>query len=99
MTPFVLLIALAGPAPAVEPESICRGARANALPEEQARAFESCVAEETAARAQVVAKWPKASPEARADCAPMKGLPASYVATLTCLDMQPGGALDPNKSK
>jgi hypothetical protein len=99
MAPFVLLIALAGHAPAVDLESICRSARANALAEDQARAYDSCIAEETAARAQVVMKWPKASPAMRADCAPMKGLPTSYVAILTCLDIQPGGDFDPNRPK
>ena len=99
MAPFVLLIALAGPAPAISLESICRSARANALPDEQARAFENCVTQETEARAKVIAKWPKTSPETRADCAPLKGLPPSYVAMLTCLDIQPGGDFDPHKLK
>jgi hypothetical protein len=99
MAPFVLLIALAGPAPAINLESICRSARTNALAEDQAGAYESCIAEETAARAQVVMKWPHASPDTRAECAPMKGLPTSYVAMLTCLDMQPGGDFDPTRPK
>ena len=99
MTPILLLLVLATPVPNVDLESICRSARSNALPEEKARAFDSCVNEEKAAREQVQQRWAKASLEARADCAPLKGIPTSYVAMLTCLDMQPGGDFDASKPK
>lgn len=99
MAPFLILIALSGSAPTVDLESICRSATANALPEEKARAHDNCVSEEKAAREQVQKKWPTASPEGRADCSPMKGIPTSYVAMLTCLDMQPGGDFDASKTK
>jgi hypothetical protein len=99
MTPILLLIALATPVPNVDLESICHSARANALPEEQARAYESCVNEEKAAREEVQKRWLKASGDARAECAPLKGIPTSYVAMLTCLDMQPGGDFDAGKPK
>jgi uncharacterized protein len=99
MTPILLLIALASPAPNVSLESICRSAQSDALPEEKARAYQSCIDEERAAREQVQKKWIKASVSARADCAPLKGIPTSYVAMLTCLDMQPGGDMDAGKSK
>jgi hypothetical protein len=99
MTPILLLIALATPVPNVDLDSICHSARANALPEEQARAYESCVSEEKAAREEVQKRWLKASVDARAECAPLKGIPSSYVAILTCLDMQPGGDFDAGKPK
>lgn len=98
MTPFVLWLALAT-APNVDLDSICRTAQSDALPEEKARAFESCIGDEKNARDQVRQRWPKASPEARADCAPLKGIPTSYVAMLTCLDMEPGGDFDAGNSK
>jgi hypothetical protein len=99
MIPLLFAIALATPVPNVELESICRSARANALPEEKARAYDSCVGEETKAREAVQQRWRKASADARADCAPLKGIPTSYVAILTCLDMQPGGDFDAAKPK
>ncbi len=99
MTPFLILVALAASAPSVNLESICHSARDNALPEEKAKAFDNCIAEEKAAREQVQKKWLKAAADARADCAPMKGIPTSYVAILTCLDMQPGGDFDASKTK
>ncbi len=99
MAPFILLIALATPAPNVDPESICRSVRSNALPEEQANAFQNCVNEERAAQEKLREKWMKVPPAQRADCAPLVGIPFSYVATLTCLDMQPGGDFDPAKTK
>ena len=99
MTPILLLIALATPVPNVDLESICRSARSDALPEEKAHAYQSCFDEERAARDLVQKRWIKASVEARADCAPLKGIPTSYVAILTCLDMQPGGDFDAGKVK
>jgi hypothetical protein len=99
MTPILLLLALATPVPSVDLESICRSARTDALPEEKAHAFDNCVAEEKAARQQVQLKWSKVPAEGRADCAPMKGIPTSYVAIETCLDMQPGGDFDVGKPK
>jgi len=97
MAPFVLLIALAASAPNVDPGSICRSVRANALPEEQATAFDNCLNEERAAQQQVRNRWPKARPAAREACAPISGIPFSYVALLTCLNMQPGGDFEPSK--
>lgn len=99
MAPLLLLIALAAPVPNGDPESICRSVRSNALPEEKANAYQNCVNEERAALEKVQKRWMKISPGARADCAPIKGIPFSYVAVLTCLDMQPGGDLDPAKTK
>jgi len=99
MAPFVFLIALATPVPNVDPESVCRSVRSNALPGEMASAYENCVNEERAAQEQVRKKWTKAPPGERSNCAPIKGIPFSYVATLTCLEMQPGGDLAPAKTK
>jgi hypothetical protein len=99
MTPIFLLLVLATPVPNVDLESICHSARTNALPEEKARAYDSCVNEEKAAREEVQKRWLKASLDARAECAPLKGIPSSYVAMLTCLDMQPGGDFDAGKAK
>jgi hypothetical protein len=97
MAPFILLIGLAAGVPNIDPGSICRSVRANALPEEQANAFENCVTEERAAQQKVQVRWPKARPAAREACAPIDGIPFSYVAVLTCLNMQPGGDFDPTK--
>ena len=97
MAPLVLLIGLAAGVPNIDPGSICRSVRSNALPEEQANAFENCVNEERAAQQKVQAQWPKARSAARDACAPIAGMPFSYVAVLTCLNMQPGGDFDPAK--
>ncbi len=99
MAPFLLLIALAAPAPNADLESICRSVRSNALPDEKASAFENCVNEEREAQQKVQKQWTKVSPNARADCAPLAGMPFSYVAVLTCLNMQPGGDFDPAKTR
>ncbi|MGO8799898.1 MAG: hypothetical protein ACLQE9_17975 [Roseiarcus sp.] len=99
MAPFLLLIALAAPVPSGDPESICRSVRANSLPEEQANAFQNCVNEERAAQEKVRQKWMTASPAARSDCAPIAGIPFSFVAVMTCLEMQPGGDFDPGNAK
>ena len=99
MAPFVLLIALGTPVPNADPESICRSVRSNALPGETANAFDNCVREERAAKEQVQNKWMKIPANERSNCAPMQGIPFSYVATLTCLEMQPGGDFDPAKAK
>jgi hypothetical protein len=98
MAPFVLLIGLAAGLPNIDPGSICRSVRSNALPEEQANAFENCVTEERAAQEKVRSRWSKARPAAREACAPIAGIPFSYVAVLTCLNMQPGGDFDPSKA-
>ena len=97
MTPFVLMVALSAPVPNIDLETICRSAVANALPEDRPKAHDSCVADEKAAQQAVKTKWMTVTPEGRADCGPMKGIPASYVAVLTCLDMQSGGEFDPKK--
>ena len=87
MAPFVLLIGLWGGVPNIDPGSICRSVRSNALPEEQANAFENCVNEERAAQQKVQSRWTKARPAAREACASIDGIPFSYVAVLTCLNM------------
>jgi hypothetical protein len=99
MAPLIILLALASAAPSVDLGSICRNATRDALPEERSRAYDNCISEEQAAKAIVVKKWPKVSAEGRADCAPMRGIPTSYVAIMTCLDMQPGGDFDVGKQK
>jgi hypothetical protein len=99
MPPFLLLAALAASAPSGNPDSICRSVRANALPEEQASAFQNCVNEERAAQDKVKKAWAAASPGARSNCAPIAGIPFSFVAVMTCLAMQPGGEFDPSKTK
>ncbi len=97
MTPFVLLVALSAPVPNIDLETICRSAVVNALPEDRPKAHDSCVADEKAAQEAVKTKWMTVTPEGRADCGPMEGIPASYVEMLTCLDMQSGGEFDPQK--
>jgi hypothetical protein len=99
MAPLLILLALATPLPSVNLASICHNATRDALPDEKSRAYDNCLSEEQAARDQVRQKWPKTSAEGRGDCAPMKGIPTSYVAILTCLDMQPGGEFDAGKQK
>jgi hypothetical protein len=99
MTPFLLLAALAVSAPSGDPVAICRSVRANALPDEQGSAYQTCVTEERAAMEKVKKAWPTASRDARANCAPIAGIPLSFVAVLTCMQMQRGGDLDPEKLK
>ena len=83
--------------PNIDLETVCRSAVANALPEDRPKAHDSCVADEKAALEEVKKKWMTVTPEGRANCGLMKGIPASYVAVLTCLDMQSGGEFDPKK--
>ena len=99
MPPLLLLLALTTSAPTVDLASISHNATRDALPEEKARAYDNCIGEEQTARDQVRKLWPTVSAEGRADCAPMRGIPTSYVAIMTCLDMQPGGAFDVGKQK
>ena len=90
MLAFVVAAALAAFPASTDPEKICRSARDAALPEEQANAFQSCVHDEAAARDELKRRWSKFSAEARITCAEPKGLDASYVEMLTCLEMESG---------
>jgi hypothetical protein len=87
------IVALADSLPTTSIESICRDAQSAALPESKAAAYQSCVHDESAARAELRQKWAHYSSTARVTCAEPSGVPISYVELQTCLDMQSGGSL------
>ncbi|MGA2043287.1 MAG: hypothetical protein ABSG83_07915 [Roseiarcus sp.] len=90
MIPVLVLAALAAFPPTTDPQRICQSARDAALPEERAGAFQSCVNDEASARDELKRRWTTFSAEARTTCAEPKGLEASYVEMLTCLEMESG---------
>jgi hypothetical protein len=79
--------------PTVTVESICRNARAAALSDSKAAAYQSCLHDETAARDQLRQNWARYPAQARATCAEPPGVQVSYVELQTCFDMQSGGRL------
>ena len=88
---LVMAMATATAIPTADVGRICEPARAAALPEDRAGAYDSCVHDEQAARDQLKQKWGQFSPSARNDCAQPTGVVQSYVELLTCLQMQTGG--------
>ncbi len=90
---LLLAAALATSLPSVDIKGICRSAQAAALPEERARAFDSCVNEEQAAFDRLKQSWASYSRVAHENCAEFGGMSFSYVELLTCLKMQSGGDL------
>ncbi|MGD0723387.1 MAG: hypothetical protein ABR970_20330 [Roseiarcus sp.] len=90
MIAVLVLAALAALPPTTDPQRICQGAREAALPEERAGAFQSCVHDEESARDELKRRWTTFTAEARTTCAEPKGLEASYVEMLTCLEMESG---------
>jgi hypothetical protein len=93
---LLLVAALATSLPTVDIKTICRSAQAAALPEDRARAFDSCVNEEQAAFDQLKQNWTRYSQGAHENCAEFGGMSLSYVELLTCLKMQSGGDLSAN---
>jgi hypothetical protein len=78
-------------------QTICRDARASALPEDAQVAYDSCVRDEQAARDKLNDRWTHYTASAHSACdggSTGNGMIApSYVELWTCLEMQPGGSL------
>ena len=90
----LMLIALSGAPPAIDPDRICRNAHSAVTDEDAKAATDSCVRDEVAARDRLKAHWPHYSATARAACREDGvGVAPSYVEMWTCLEMQPGGSL------
>jgi len=94
MIAALMLIALSGAPPAIDPGKICRNAHSAVTPDDAKAATESCVRDEEAARDKLKGRWSHYSATARAACREDGlGVAASYVEMWTCLEMQPGGSL------
>lgn len=94
MIAALMLIALSGAPPAIDPGKICRNAHSAVTPDDAKAATESCVRDEVAARDKLKGRWSHYSATARAACREDgAGVAASYVEMWTCLEMQPGGSL------
>jgi hypothetical protein len=86
----LLLVALAAFVPTTSLDGVCQGAKIGLPPEDQARAVQVCIQDESAARDELQRKWAHYSANMRETCAEPAGVSFSYVELLTCLEMQPG---------
>lgn len=94
MIATLMLIALSGAPPAIDPGKICKDAQSAVTSEDAKAATDSCVRDEVAARDKLKARWSHYSASARAACREDgAGVAPSYVEMWTCLEMQPGGSL------
>jgi hypothetical protein len=91
MVPVFFLMALAASMPTSNLDKICQNAKVGALPgQDEASAFQACIADEKTARDQLQQKWRQFSASARGTCAETPGSSFSYVELLTCLEMLSG---------
>jgi hypothetical protein len=81
---------LAAFVPTTSLDGVCQGAKIGLPPEDQARAVQVCIQDESAARDELQRKWAHYSANMRETCAEPAGVSFSYVELLTCLEMQPG---------
>ena len=94
MITALMLIALSGAPPSIDPGRICKNANASAVQQDGKAAIDSCVRDEQSARDKLNVRWTHYSASARAACRDDGGgVPLSYVELWTCLEMQPGGSL------
>lgn len=78
--------------PTVNVETSCREEVSAADLGTRSAAYRGCVHDERSAFHELRRRWAQYSAEARAICLfPRSGTSLSYVAVLTCLQMQPGG--------
>jgi len=91
MAPVLLLLALAGATtPELDLNAICRSEQTGVAVERRTAVYQDCLRDEQAARDELRQKWPTFPAATRATCAELGRIVASYVETLTCIEIKSG---------
>ncbi len=91
MAPMILLLALAGAsAPELDLSAICRSEQSGVAADRRMAVYQDCLRDEQAARDELREKWPTFPAATRATCAEIGRIVASYVETLTCIEIKTG---------